>query len=323
MVKSAQSGNPPADADATLEKGKKRGEKRPRSSAPENSATSESNVTTAPGQKIYINKQRVLVLGSRGMTSRYRHLMLDFRALIPHSKTDSKLDSKDNLYVLNEIAEAKSCNTVVFFEVRKKRDLYLWLSHLPNGPTVKLHVLNIHTMSELRLTGNCLKGSRPILSFDKIFDDEVSHPHLRIIRELFGIAFGTPNGHPKSQPFHDHVMHFSYVDNKIWYRHYQIVHNAASSKEEEKLVEKQEANPITLVEIGPRCVFEIVRVFQGSMGGPTLYTNPDYVSPNLLRHEFRKMHATKYAARVSQNEARAERAETLVMPEDPLNNVFK
>ena len=26
----------------------------------------------------------------------------------------------------------------------------------------------VHTMDELKLTGNCLKGSRPILSFDKV-----------------------------------------------------------------------------------------------------------------------------------------------------------
>lgn len=26
----------------------------------------------------------------------------------------------------------------------------------------------VHTMDELKLTGNCLKGSRPVLSFDKV-----------------------------------------------------------------------------------------------------------------------------------------------------------
>jgi len=26
----------------------------------------------------------------------------------------------------------------------------------------------VHTMSELKLTGNCLKGSRPVLSFDQV-----------------------------------------------------------------------------------------------------------------------------------------------------------
>ena len=28
----------------------------------------------------------------------------------------------------------------------------------------------VHTMSELKLTGNCLRGSRPLLSFDMVID---------------------------------------------------------------------------------------------------------------------------------------------------------
>lgn len=34
-----------------------------------------------------------------------------------------------------------------------------------------MHVQNVHTMDELKMTGNCLKGSRGILSFDKGFDE--------------------------------------------------------------------------------------------------------------------------------------------------------
>ena len=33
---------------------------------------------------------------------------------------------------------------------------------------------------------------------------------------------GTPKNHPKSQPFVDHVLNFSIVDNKIWVRNFQI-----------------------------------------------------------------------------------------------------
>ena len=40
----------------------------------------------------YHNKQRLLVLSSRGITARYRHLLEDLRTLIPHSKKESKLD---------------------------------------------------------------------------------------------------------------------------------------------------------------------------------------------------------------------------------------
>ena len=41
---------------------------------------------------------------------------------------------------------------------------------------------NVHTKGELKMTGNCLKASRPLLSFDKNFD---AHPHLLLIKELF------------------------------------------------------------------------------------------------------------------------------------------
>jgi hypothetical protein len=39
----------------------------------------------------------------------------------------------------------------------------------------------VHTMDELRLTGNCLKASRPFLVFDKSFDFA---PHLQLTKEL-------------------------------------------------------------------------------------------------------------------------------------------
>lgn len=192
----------------------------------------------------------------------------------------------------------------------------------------------VHTMDELRLTGNCLKGSRPLLSFDGGFDTE---PHLALLRELFSQTFNVPRGHPKSQPFFDHVLSFSVLDGKIWVRHYQvrvreyvlarscavglvcrvvcvracvsvcvdvsmcvcvcacgklihvcvpspslvlqIVDAAIDAKGIKKVLAAGE-DPVTLVEIGPRFVLDIVRMFQGSFGGPTLYQNASFVSPN-------------------------------------------
>ena len=55
------------------------------------------------------------------------------------------------------------------------------MSKTPNGPSVKLQIQNIHTMDELKMTGNCLKGSRHVLSFDKGFD---SSPHMILLKEL-------------------------------------------------------------------------------------------------------------------------------------------
>ncbi|EDO26224.1 predicted protein, partial [Nematostella vectensis] len=76
----------------------------------------------------------------------------------------------------------------------------------------------LHTMDELKLTGNCLKGSRPILSFDEHFDKT---PHNVILKEMFIQIFGTPLNHPKSKPFVDRVMTFSIQDNRIWVRNFQ------------------------------------------------------------------------------------------------------
>jgi len=107
----------------------------------------------------------------------------------------------------------------VFFEARKRKDLYLWLSRAPNGPSAKFHVQNIHTMAEVKLTGNCLKGSRPLLLFDATFD---TTPAYQLLKELFTQVFGAPKGHPKVKPFVDHVLSFFVADHRVWFRNYQV-----------------------------------------------------------------------------------------------------
>lgn len=42
--------------------------------------------------------------------------------------------------------------------------------------------VSVFTMGELKLTGNCLKGSRPVLSFDELFD---TNPQYALLKELF------------------------------------------------------------------------------------------------------------------------------------------
>jgi ribosome biogenesis protein BRX1 len=177
----------------------------------------DTNLLVSDGR--YRNKQRCLVLCSRGVTARYRHLLEDLRTLMPHHKKESKLDpgAEGAGRAVNDIAEMRSCNTVLFLECRKRQDAYLWMGRVGTnvGPSVKFHVSNIHTMDELRLTGNCMKGSRPILTFDTSFDQL---GHLKLLKELFTDIFGIPRGHPKSKPFVDRVMAFYYADKKVRYR---------------------------------------------------------------------------------------------------------
>ncbi|RWS24550.1 ribosome biogenesis protein BRX1-like protein [Leptotrombidium deliense] len=243
----------------------------------------------------WTNKQRVLVFASRGVTFRDRHLLLNLRKMLPHSKTESKMDKKDPLLVINDICEMKNCNKCLYFENKKKQDLYLWISNIGRGPSAKFLVENIHTMEELRMTGNCLKASRPLLSFDPSFD---SHPHYALLKELFVQTFGTPNGHPKSQPFIDHIFTFTVLDHRIWFRNYQIAEEDGS-----------------LIEVGPRFVLNLIKIFDGSFGGPVLYENTHFVSPNKHRAMIKKEAQQKYKDRVLSKQGRAKR--------DPKGEAYK
>lgn len=169
-------------------------------------------------QEKWVNRQRVLVLCGRGINFRDRHLMKDIKTIMPHHRAENKLERWKTLSVINELGEMKHCNKAMYFEGRHKQDLFMWLSSLPDGPSAKFYVENISTMSELKLTGNCLKGARPLLSFDQQFS---KIPHLMLLRELLTQIFGVPNHHPKSQPFVDRVYTFTFLDGRIWFRNYQ------------------------------------------------------------------------------------------------------
>ncbi|WFD36468.1 Ribosome biogenesis protein brx1 [Malassezia cuniculi] len=256
------------------------------------------------GTPVRRNKQRVLVVPSRGVTMRMRHLVNDLEALLPHSKKDSKLDSKSDLTTLNELAELNNCNNCLYFEARRHEDLYLWMSKTPNGPSAKLQVQNIHTMDELKMTGNCLKGSRHILSFDAAFDSE---PHWKLMREMLTQIFAVPKTARRAKPFIDHVLTFSILDNKIWFRNFQIIEKdpGANAAAEARGERKRGApsNEPTLVEIGPRFVMTPIRIFEGSFSGPTLYDNAEYISPNAVRRALRTEKGQAYTHRVMQVQA--------------------
>jgi hypothetical protein len=42
------------------------------------------------------------------------------------------------------------------------------------------------------------------------------------------------------------------------------------------------ADSLGLVEVGPRLTLNPIKILEGSFGGPVLYSNPTYVSPNLV-----------------------------------------
>lgn len=82
-------------------------------------------------QHKWTNKERVLVFSSRGIGFRDRHLMKDFKTLMPHSKTETKMDKKDNLKVINEVSD--------FFIAAKTK--LIFFVDLSNEKLHKMHVL--------------------------------------------------------------------------------------------------------------------------------------------------------------------------------------
>lgn len=260
----------------------------------------------------YKNKQRTLVFGGRRITDRSRHLMRDLQDLMPHSKKEPKLDNKRNLKEVNEIADLKNCNNCIFLEPRKDA-LYMWISRIPYGPSLRFLVTNIHTMAELKLTGNCIKGSRPMLVFDKNFDEI---PRLKMCKELMSQVFGSPRGHPRTKPFIDHVFSFFYVDDRIWFRNYQIVYDAEQNT-------KIKTKPV-LVECGPRFVLHPVRFLSGSFGGRTVWKNEEFNTPQEGFNIGKKRKADRYIKRKRAKRSRATFLTSMSVPEDEydLNNVF-
>lgn len=263
-------------------------------------------------ERIHMNRQRVLLISSRGVNYRHRHLIQDLYALLPHSRKEPKLDTKKDLQQLNEIAELYNCNNILFFEARKHQDLYLWISKPPNGPTIKFFIQNLHTMEELNFTGNCLRGSRPILSFDHRFDES---PHYQLVKELLLHNFGVPPQSRKIKPFFDHVMSFSIVDDKVWVRTFEISHAARNTEEYQ-----EEQEEISLVEIGPRFVMTVILVLEGSFGGPKIYENKQYVSPNVVRAQLKQQAAEQARERAEAAVQRKIRKRESVIAADPLSN---
>ncbi|GAB4825213.1 Ribosome bioproteinsis protein BRX1 2 [Ancistrocladus abbreviatus] len=207
---------------------------------------------------VFRNKEKVLVTCSRRINFRYRHLMLNLVSLLSHCKKDNKVESKESKGgTLNELVELKSCSSCLFFECRKHKDLYLWMAKCPNGPSVKFLVNAVHTMEELKLTGNHLKGSRPLLTFSANFDKE---PHWKLLKEM--------------------ILQVS------------VPHNESTK------LDRGGLDKMTLVEVGPRFCLNPIKIFGGSFGGPTLYENPYYISPNQIRALEKKQKAGKYVKKV-------------------------
>ena len=145
----------------------------------------------------------------------------------------------------------------------------------PEGPSIKFAFHNINTADELKFTGNCLKFSRPLHSFDNSFD---TTPLLQSIKEMLHQAFNTPKNHPKSKPFIDHVISIAFYDGRVWFRNYQVV-----NQHEEKFTDKDDIEKLMLIEIRPRFCLQPIKAFDRSLSGEALWQNEEYITPSKLR----------------------------------------
>ena len=116
-----------------------------------------------------------------------------------------------------------------------------------------------------------------------------------------------------------------FLSLQIWVRNYQIVEQQAENALEKQLTKKRLGleHVTSLVEIGPRFVLDPIRIFRGSFGGQTLYQNEHYQSPNALRSLERRDKGNAYIERKESQRKRKERTEDIVIPENPLDSVFR
>jgi ribosome biogenesis protein BRX1 len=121
-----------------------------------------------------------------------------------------------------------------------------------------------------------------------------------------------PQGARKSKPFIDHVMGFSVADGKIWVRNYEIREvekvkgdddkedDEKSSKARKSKAFGEKDTDVSLVEIGPRFVLTPIVIQEGAFGGPIIYENKRFISPNQVRSDLRKAKATRHIGRMEQ-----------------------
>jgi ribosome biogenesis protein BRX1 len=82
--------------------------------------------TDKQNQSKWTDRERVLLLCSRGSVARTRHLVNDLQRLMPHVRMESKYGKNGNMADdLNEMCELSNCTKCIYFESRKGRDVYM------------------------------------------------------------------------------------------------------------------------------------------------------------------------------------------------------
>ena len=194
------------------------------------------------------NQHKTLVVSSHGIGHRDRHLMKDLARLLPHAESAGKLSRSTQEASVKHLCQTFSCSSFLYLEARKRAS-YLWLGLYPDGPSIQLLLERVQTAGELKLAGNCVRHSRPLLSFDESFE---ASPFSQLFKQMFTQTFAVPAHH--CVDLCDRVLSFALTSERVLFRHYQIKPDQ------------------TLAEIGPRFAATPVLLLDGVLCGPVLYT---------------------------------------------------
>lgn len=199
---------------------------------------------------------RCLLLGTRGLKARHRHLLRDLGRILPHGQPGSKLGADDGPSAVVQLCEDANCGSAILLDARDPRRLYMWAAGCPDGPSAMLRVRNVHTVAELNLSARRVLGVRNLLSFDAGFE---ACAERRVLRALLTRTFSVPD--PAAGTRRGlrvkHTVTFSFVDGKIWVRVFR--NNTADAQ-----------GKVDVEEVGPRIVLEPVRIIASGFGGAVL-----------------------------------------------------
>lgn len=203
-----------------------------------------------------------LVLGTRGLRARHRHLLRDLLRLMPHGKVGSKLSvDDDGLEGVVPLCEDANCDRALLLDARDSRRLYMWVAGCPDGPSAMFRVLNVHTVAELKFDVRSSAGARSLLCFDHGFEECAER---RVLKALITQTFGVPRGTRSARGGAlvervRHTLSFSWLDGRVWLRVYRMGIGLNGEND--------------LVEIGPRLVLQPVRVIASGFSGAILSTH--------------------------------------------------
>lgn len=139
----------------------------------------------------------VLLLGTRGIKARHRHLLRDLLRLLPHARPGTKLDTEEHgLRAVVSACEDADCDSALLLDARDPSRLYMWAAGCPDGPSAMLRVRNVHTVAELNLEARRMAGVRNLLVFDKAFNVSAER---RVLKALLTLTLSVPLGAVQSQ----------------------------------------------------------------------------------------------------------------------------